>query len=77
MKNIILLISGLFVFNFVSSQQKAKEFFLERSKKQKRTAWILLGTGTAAIITGVIIVNSHKGEGQSFTDGFIEVGGII
>lgn len=77
MKNIALLISGLLVFNFVFSQQKAKEYFLERSKKQKSTAWILLGTGTAAIITGAIIDNTQKREGQSFTGGFIEVGGII
>ena len=77
MRNIVLLISGLLVFNFVFSQQKSKEYFLERSKKQKRTAWILLGSGTAAIITGAIIDNSHKSEGQSFTGGFIEVGGII
>ena len=77
MRKIVLLISGLLVVNFVFSQQKAKGYFLERSKKQKRTAWILLGTGTAAIITGAIIDNSHQREVQSFTGGFIEVGGII
>ena len=77
MKNIVLLISGLLMFNFVFSQPKAKEYFTEKSKKQKTTAWILLGTGTAAIITGAIIDNSHKGEEQSYTGGFIEVGGII
>lgn len=77
MRNFVLLISGLLVFNFIFSQQKAQKNFLERSKKQKRTAWILLGTGTAAVITGAIIDNSVKRERQSFTGGFIEVGGII
>ncbi len=76
-RNIVLLISGLLMFNFVFSQPKAKEYFLERSKKQNTTAWILLGTGAAAIITGAIVDNSHKGEEQSYTGGFIEVGGII
>lgn len=77
MRNIVLLICGLLVFNFVFSQQKAKEYFLQRSKNQKTTAWILLGTGTAAIITGVIVDNNHNREGQYMTGGFIEVGGII
>lgn len=79
MRNIILLISGLLFFNFAFSQPKTKEYFLERSKKQKATAWILLGTGAAAIITGLLIEAPQRGTGnaQSFTGGLIEVGGII
>jgi hypothetical protein len=57
MKNIVLLISDLLVFSFVFPQ-KAKEFLLERSKKQKRTARILLDTDTAAIITGANIMDT-------------------
>lgn len=77
MRQIVLLLSGLLVFNFLFSQQKAKKYFLKKSKNQETTAWILLGTGTAALITGVIIDNSLKRERQSYTGGFIEVGGII
>ena len=77
MRNIVLLVNGLLLFNFVFSQPKAKQNFLERSKNQKTTAWILLGTGVAAIITGAIIDNSVKEDKQSYTGGFIEVGGII
>jgi HD-like signal output (HDOD) protein len=36
-----------------------------------------LGTGSAAIITGLII-DSSKGEGEeSYTGGFLEVGGVV
>ncbi len=77
MKKIILLASCFLSRNFIFSQAKAKEYFLERSKKQKTTAWILLATGSAAIITGAIIDSNIDNEVQSFTGGFIEVGGII
>ena len=77
MKYIVLLTSGLLLFCIVFGQPEPREYFLERSKKQKTTAWILLGTGATAIITGAIIDNSHKDEEQSFTGGFVEVGGII
>ncbi len=77
MRHFILLASSLLFFNYVFSQSKSKEYFLQKSKTQKTTAWILLSTGTAAIITGAIIDNSYKGEEQSFTGGFVEVGGII
>lgn len=50
---------------------------MKKNKKQKTTAWVLLGTGVAAILTGVIIDNSNKGNDQSYTGGFIEVGGVI
>ncbi len=77
MKPIIIFVSCLFLLIEVYGQQESKEFFLKKSKNQKTTAWILLGTGVTAIITGVIIDNSHESENQSFTGGFIEVGGII
>jgi hypothetical protein len=77
MRHFILLASSLLFFNYVFSQSKSKEYFLQKSKNQKTTAWILLSTGTAAVITGAIMDNSHKGEEQSYTGGFVEVGGII
>lgn len=77
MRHIVLLISGLLLFNCLFSQPKTKEYFLERSKKQKTTAWILLGTGATAIITEAIVDNSHRGTGQSLTGGVITLGGAI
>ena len=76
MKKVFLVLSCLLSLNSIFSQPKAKEYFLERSKKQNTTAWILLGTGAAAIVTGAIIDNAPRDE-QSFTGGFIEIGGIL
>lgn len=77
MKYIILLISAVFFFNCLFSQPKTKEFFLERSKKQKTVAWILLGTGAAAIITEAIVDNSNRGTGESLTGGIMTLGGVV
>jgi len=65
------------MFNSVFSQVKTKEYFIAKSKKQKAVAWTLLGTGAAAIISGAIIDNSNKGEEQTYTGGFLEIGGVI
>jgi len=77
MKHIVLLITGLLWFNCLFSQSKTKEYFLQKSKKQKTTAWILLGTGAAAILTEAIVDNSQKGTGQSLTGGVMTLGGAI
>ena len=77
MRKILILISCILTSNIVFGQDKAKEYFLERSKKQKTTAWILLSVGAAAIITGVIIDSNVEPGDQSYTGGFIEVGGAI
>lgn len=77
MKKMYSLLLCIFLCNLVFSQTKAKEYFLERSKKQKTTAWILLGTGTAAILGGLIIDGNVDDGEQSYTGGFFEVGGFI
>jgi hypothetical protein len=77
MRHIVFLISGLLLFNCLFSQPKTKEYFLERSKKQKMTAWILLGTGAAAILTEAIVDNSQRGTGKSLTGGIMTLGGAI
>lgn len=64
--------------NHVFSQVKTKEYFFEKSKNQKTTAWILLGAGAGAIITGAIMDNANKdNEYQSYTGGFVEIGWIV
>lgn len=79
MRKLFLLTSCILICNIIFSQPKTKEYFLEKSKNQKKIAWILLATGTAAIVTGVLIEAPQRGTGnsQSFTGGLIEVGGII
>ena len=79
MKKLFLLICCILTCNTFFGQPKAKEYFLERSRNQKTTAWILLGAGTAAIVSGVLVEAPHRGTGnsQSFTGGLITVGGII
>jgi hypothetical protein len=59
MKKIILLITLLSVVVNTFSQEtttptKNKEYYLEKSKSKKQTAWILLGAGTAAAVGGAI-----------------------
>lgn len=62
MKFVLVLISCMLVFTYGYSQPESKEYLLQKSKKQKTTAWILLETGTAVIIAGVIMNNAHKEE---------------
>ncbi len=84
---IIIFFTTLLLFSVASFSQQTttatqsltKTDYLQKSKNQKTTALILLGIGTAAIITGILIESPHRGTGntQSFSGGLIEVGGII
>ena len=85
MKKIMLFVTMLIVAVSTFSQQTnpspslTKEDYMQKSKKQKTVAWILLGTGATAVITGILIEAPHRGTGdsQSFVGGAIEAGGII
>ena len=79
MKTLIFLTTLLFICSIVNSQQQPpKDYYLEKSKKKKTVAWVLLGTGTAAIITGLIMVKPHeKGVEPSYTPFFFEAGGFL
>jgi hypothetical protein len=79
MRKLFLLISCILTCSIVFSQEKTKQFYLEKAKRQNTTGWILLAAGTTAIITGIIIEAPHRGTGdsQSFAGGMLEVGGII
>ena len=39
----------------IKGNLKTKEFYLQRSKNQRTTAWILLGGGTGLLIGGIIL----------------------
>ena len=50
----------LFVFSVFSQDNlKNKDYYLEKSKKQKTAGWILLGSGAALSISGLIIIGSE------------------
>ena len=76
MKYVFVLISCMLVFASGFSQPESKEYLLQKSKKQKTTAWILLGAGTAAIITGVIMNNAHKDNEGYHTGAMMEILGV-
>ena len=68
MKKVIFFLSLSLFSNLIFGQtQDTKESLLAKSKKQKTTGWILLGVGSAAIVTGVIIQSGHKDD-ASFDD---------
>jgi hypothetical protein len=52
-----------------------KENYLKKSKKQKTTAWIFLGTGSLATVLGAIEVNPDYGE--STNSAFLFIGGLV
>ena len=63
MKKVIIFLALLLFYSITFGQTKTtKDSLLAKSKKQKTAGWILLGTGAAAIITGIIIESSHKNE---------------
>ncbi len=56
-----------------------REDYLIKSKNQQETAWILLGTGTVAIGTGMAIAYNPYGELDDgvYSGLFIMLGGLI
>ena len=67
MKKIIIGIT-LLIFSSISFGQQptapattAKNIYLEKSKAQKTTAWILLGGGAAMLVGGIIAYQSGPG----------------
>ena len=71
MKRLILIITA-FVFFFKSFSQQidpapalTKQDYLEKSKKQKTAAWVLLGGGAVLIITGAVLsINEAEDDYQ-------------
>ena len=62
----------------------SKEYYLEKSKKQKKTAWVILGSGlTFAAIGGLVqLTNSNQtsygsGFDLDFTGAYIAIGGGV
>lgn len=81
----LILMATLAVINYhhVAAQDttvaKTKEYYLQKSKSQKTTAWVFLGVGAAAVITGAIVGTSLKEE-DDLNTGFDKMatgGGIM
>lgn len=84
MKNIYFLLV-LFTTTTLLGQntpnpEYTKEYYLQKSKNQNKTGWILLSGGTIMIVTGIIgFSDSWYNSSNSTTDayGFIFLGGIV
>lgn len=67
MRNSFLLFCFILFCNFIYGQTRTQEFYFKKSKNQKKIAWILLGTGAAAIVTGSIIDSNKERGDQSIS----------
>lgn len=79
MKKTIMIIS-LFCFVLQSVGQDSRilsnDVYLKKSKKQKRTGWIMLGSGAAMIAVGVPLM-AHGQRQEGFMGGLgEELGGL-
>tara|TARA_A100000171_G_C2096636_1_gene127432 strand:- start:417 stop:818 length:402 start_codon:yes stop_codon:yes gene_type:complete len=76
MKTIRLLLALLLVSSVLVGQTKefSKDYFLQKSKKQKTAAWILLGGGTAMAVGGFATFDSSWDSGSDSTT---DIAGII
>ena len=76
MKTFFLLLVLLLVSSILAGQHKefSKDYYLQKSKKQKNTAWILLGGGTAMAVGGFAKFDSSWDSGSTTST---DVAGII
>ena len=76
MKTIRLLLALLLVSSVLVGQTKefSKDYFLQKSKKQKTAAWILLGGGTAMAAGGFATFDSSWDRGSASST---DIAGII
>ncbi|HEX5152576.1 MAG TPA: hypothetical protein VFW07_14095 [Parafilimonas sp.] len=78
----ILLLTVFLVFTVnVYSQDTARlanlrDYYLQKSKTQRTTGFVLLGLGTAATIAGIVTINSSDSWGGSDVGGFLFLGGL-
>lgn len=81
MKNLIIFLALIFTFQLTQcqeteplteqSKQKMYDFYISKSKKQKKTGWILLGSGVVATGTGLLIASNSNvlSDGGGFASG--------
>ena len=76
----IFLILAFFIAGYgqetnLTIPEITKVEYLKKSKNQKTAAWVLLGTGSLALILGSIEVNPDYGE--STNRPFLVIGGLV
>lgn len=75
----LILVENVFSQNLIDKNQ-INSFYLEKSKSQNNTGWVLLGAGTALIIGGAYAFDKSWGSGSAtVTDiaGFAILTGVI
>lgn len=80
--SILLLVSIVNAFSQQTTQVKNKDYYLEKSKSKKTTAWILLGAGTASAVAGAIGFNENfdffsDNGGGADAYGILFLGGVV
>ena len=77
-RNYILLVVSMFLFlsafGQVAKTEKNRNYFLLKSKNQKTTAEILLGTGTAAVLIGTLVAEDRDASLSEYAYGRIMAG---
>jgi uncharacterized membrane protein len=74
----MLLIIGAATFCQQTNPSPAltKQDYLKKSKNQKTAAWILLGGGSALVVTGILLSNNASFDNLGTTAGVAIVGGL-
>ncbi len=72
--SLLLLITSVVMFSQQSNPASVltKQDYLQKSKNQKTAAWILLGGGTAVMITGIIVYNNDVTNEQDPVGAFVK-----
>lgn len=88
MKKILLSLSMVFFilnsFGQTPTTPLSKDYYLEKSKKQKKTAWIILGSGLGLAAIGGLVQLSNSNQTSygsgfdfDFTGAYIAIGGGV
>jgi hypothetical protein len=80
----LIVIIVLSITNYHAAAQagtnnlKSKDYYLQKSKSQKTTAWIFIGAGAAAVIAGTIVAATLEEE-DNFDEGInkLATGGYL
>ena len=71
---ICVLLLSLAITSFCQKSKLSKEDYLLKSKHQKSAAWVLLGGGTALMVTGFLIGNGKEASFDDAASGVIIAG---
>ncbi|MFO7674618.1 MAG: hypothetical protein R6V74_13000 [Lutibacter sp.] len=65
------------ISSFGQNPSLSKEDYLQKSKSQKNTGWILFGAGTTMVVVGAIIFEKSDDWSSVDTGGFMVLGGAV